>query len=124
MLVVFKANKKYPRVKSSLQPDIDFSEAFAKPVRPTSRCKMVLNLVKSFEKLCYDTLICFLSAGNAAFVHAVVDVVVMPLVNFINLALQRLGIQRHVAIFWINDVVKLVLEIRIMYDRCSFYEPN
>jgi hypothetical protein len=33
----------------------------------------------------------------------------MPLMNLVNLALQRLGVQRHVAIFWINDVVKLVL---------------
>lgn len=70
---------------------------------------MVFNLVKSVEKLCYDTFIRFLSAGYAAFVHAVVNVVVMPLMNLVNLALQRLGVQRHVAIFWINDVVKLVL---------------
>jgi hypothetical protein len=78
--------------KSNLQPDIDFGKVLAKPVRPAGRCKMVFNLIKSFEKLCYDTFIYVLSAGNAAFVHPVVNVVIMPLMNLINLTLQRLGV--------------------------------
>lgn len=91
MLVSFNKDqkKKLHGSSSSLQPNVDFGKALAKPVRPASRCKMAFNFIKGPKKLRYGVFICLLCGSNAAFIHAVVNVIVMPSLNLINLTLQR-----------------------------------
>lgn len=81
--------KKLHGSSSSLQPNVDFGKALAKPIWPASRRKMAFHLIKGPEKLCYGVFICFLCGGYAALIHAVVNVIVMPSLNLINLTLQR-----------------------------------
>lgn len=68
---------------------------------------MLLCAVQSFEESDDVLFIGFSSGREARLVDTVVDQVISPLVNFLNLILKILGVRLNVAIPFLNDVVKL-----------------
>lgn len=68
---------------------------------------MCLGHVERLEELLDVALVGFLRGGEAGFVDAVVDLVVLPLVGLVDLCLQSRGIEYHVAVLFVQLLVKL-----------------
>jgi hypothetical protein len=73
--------------KTCLQPDINLGKILAKPIRALSVGKMVFGLIECFEERNNVTLISFLCTRDSTFVDAIIDLIVLPIVCCINLAL-------------------------------------
>lgn len=82
---------------------------------------MIFNLVKVPEQCGYGLLVRFLSRSEAGLVYAIVDVVVCPLIGFVNLFPECFGIQLNSLVFVLlgEEVVELVTRKHISQTRLS-----
>lgn len=68
---------------------------------------MSLNLVKGGKEIKNGAIVRFLSTRDSALVHAIVNTLVMPVVDRIYLRTKRLRVEYDLAILRLNKVVKL-----------------
>lgn len=96
--------------KTNSQPNIYFGNGLPKPVRPlTGRLlEMGLGAVQRLEQRDDVALVRLLGRGEAGLVHAVVDLVVLPLVGLVDLLAKSLGVELDAAVLFVDDVVELV----------------
>lgn len=95
--------------RGNSQPDINLGEGLPEPVRALAGrlFEMRLGAVQGLKQ-CHDVaLVGLLSRGEAGFVHAVVDLVVLPLVGLVDLLAQILGVELNAAVLFVDEVVEL-----------------
>lgn len=96
-------------IQKHLQPNINLGKDLPKPVRPLARGLLQVRLaaVQGFKQRNHVPLVGLLSGGKARLVHAVVDLVVLPLVRLIDLLAEGLGVEFRLAVFLLDEVVEL-----------------
>ena len=77
---------------------------------------MGLGLVERLEESDDIALISRLRRRKAGLVDAVIDQVILPLVRFLDLLSQRLRIQVHAAVLFIDDIVELKNFVSLQQD--------
>lgn len=117
MMVTNLFEKKYSSALFSLglsqenvQPNIDLSQGLAKPVGPLGRglLEMRLGAVQRLKQGNDITLVGLLGGGEARLVHAVVDLVVLPLVRLVDLRAESFRVELDLAVLFVDEVVELL----------------
>lgn len=97
-----------------LQPDINLRQRLPKPVRPLARrLEMLLGAVQRLKQRDHIPLIRLLSSGKPRLVHAIVDLVVLPLMRRVDLLAEVLWVELDAAVFFVDEVVELLLSVAI-----------
>lgn len=106
-----------PRVHS--QPDIDLSQGLAEPVGPLGRglLQVLLGAVQRLEQGNYVALVRLLGGGEARLVHAVVDLVVLPLVGLVDLRAESLWVELDLAVLFVDEAVELFPRALSIFSR-------
>ena len=68
---------------------------------------MGLGTIQRLEERDDVALVRLLGGGEAGLVHAVVDLVVLPLVGLVDLLAKSLGVELNAAVLFVDDVVEL-----------------
>lgn len=81
---------------------------------------MLLSLVESRKKDTDSLFICILSSGKTTFVYTIVDIIVGPLISFVNLISQAFRIQVNFLVFVVQKIIEL-WAIVLVNDESLFF---
>lgn len=93
-----------------VQSDVNLCDLVAEVVWTRRAREVLFHFIEGFEELRDCFLVGVLCRSEAGLVNTVVDVVVRPLVDFVNLALEILRQQIHVLVLVCHQLIKLVVK--------------
>jgi hypothetical protein len=93
----------------SIQPNIRLRDLLAKIKRPLRLTQMLLHPIQTREERSDRFIIRFLRSSKARFVDPVVDVVVGPVIGFVDFLLQIGGEQIYIPVFLWKKIIELYI---------------